>query len=330
MDPSAWKRRISNLSTQLLGTPQSQQAVHVSEEVQQALQRGQAVVALESTIVTHGMPYPQNLETAREVEAVVRQSGAVPATVAVLQGEPCVGLTGSQLEDLASKGTSVRKTSRRDLPFVISRQMDGSTTVSATMLLAARAGIYVFVTGGIGGVHRGAETSMDISADLVDLGRTPMAVVCAGAKSILDIPRTLEFLETQGVCVAAYQSDDFPAFFTPSSGCRAPCRIEDPQQAAGLVASSLQLGLGSGILIGVPIPAEHAAEGSHIEEATQQALQEADAKNIQGHAITPFLLHRVQQLTGGASLAANIHLIKHNAVIGSQIACSLRSQLHPG
>ncbi|KAL4459061.1 hypothetical protein ABPG75_013926 [Micractinium tetrahymenae] len=295
----------------------------VAAEVAAALAAGRPVVALESTIISHGMPFPQNLETARQVEAVVRAHGATPATIAVLGGVPHVGLTPSQLESLARAGKAVRKVSRRDLPLVMALGLDGATTVSATMLLAARAGIAVFVTGGIGGVHRGGEATMDISADLTELGRTPVAVVCAGAKSVLDIPRTLEFLETQGVCVAAYGADEFPAFFTRCSGCRAPARVDTPAQAAAMIAASQKLALGGGMVLAVPIPDEQAAAGAAVERAISQALQEAEQRGVKGSEVTPFLLQRIQELTGGRSLEANIALVKNNAAVGARVAAAL-------
>mmetsp|Transcript_13429 Transcript_13429/g.35969 ORF Transcript_13429/g.35969 Transcript_13429/m.35969 type:complete len:317 (+) Transcript_13429:2289-3239(+) len=295
--------------------PQDNTRLKVLDTVQAAIAEGKPVVALESTIISHGMPYPQNLETARQVEDVVRQHGAVPATIAIIAGEACIGLNEQQLEHLASTGTKVRKVSRRDLPFVLASKMDGATTVSATMLLAAAAGISVFVTGGIGGVHRGGEASMDISADLTELSRTPVAVV-------LDIPRTLEFLETQGVCVAVMGSDEFPAFFTPHSGCRAPCRIDTPEQAASMLLAAGQVkGLhNSGMLLCCPIPEQFAAEGQQIESAINTALDEATAQGVAGNEVTPFLLERIRSLTGGASLAANIKLVMNNAAIGAQMA----------
>ncbi|CAK0785665.1 hypothetical protein CVIRNUC_008876 [Coccomyxa viridis] len=332
-DGQSWQRRIANLSGQLTGALSSafgsadsataQGQLVISPDVIKALRENTAVVALESTIISHGMPYPQNLETARAVEAVVRQHGATPATIAILSGVPHIGLTGAELELLASRGPQVVKTSRRDLALVMAKGLDGATTVSATMLLAARAGIQVFVTGGIGGVHRGGEVTMDVSADLTELGRTPVTVVCAGVKSILDIPRTLEYLETQGVCVAAYGADEFPAFFTRRSGCAAPARIDTPELAAAMIRHSARLGLGSGAVIGVPIPEEHAAAGAKVEQASQQALDEAQQKSLQGSEITPFLLGRIKELTGGESLKANIALIKNNAAVGAQIASAL-------
>jgi pseudouridine-5'-phosphate glycosidase len=297
--------------------------IAVSAEVAAALAAGRPVVALESTIVAHGMPWPENLETALAVEAVVRAHGATPATVAVLAGVPHVGLSRAQLERVARGGAAVRKASRRDLPLVCGLGRDGATTVSATALLAARAGVAVFVTGGVGGVHRGGERSWDVSADLFELGRTPVAVVCAGAKSVLDIPRTLEVLESQGVAVAAYGTDEFPAFFSPRSGVRAPARVDSPAEAAALVAASRRLRLGGGVLLAVPVPVAAAAAGAEVEAAIGAALAEADAAGVAGAEVTPFLLRRVRELTGGASLAINIALVKNNAAIGAAVAVAL-------
>ncbi|GLT50730.1 hypothetical protein SLA2020_241960 [Shorea laevis] len=266
--------------------------VKVSPEVSAALSNGQPVVALESTIISHGnigMPFPQNLETAKEVEATVRENGAVPATIAILDGKPCIGLNVEELEKLARLGRRAQKTARRDIAYVVATKGNGATTVSSTMFFAAMVGIPVFVTGGIGGVHRHGESTMDISSDLTELGRTPVAVISAGVKSILDIPRTLEYLETQGVCVAAYKTHEFPAFFTERN-------------------VSFKLNLGSGVLIAVPIPKEYSASGDLIESAIERALREAREKNITGNAETPFLLARVSELTGGASLASIILL----------------------
>ncbi|XAR60330.1 hypothetical protein NMG60_11033652 [Bertholletia excelsa] len=270
-----------------------------------------------------GMPYPQNLQTAKEVEAVVRENGAVPATVAILDGVPCVGLSIEELERLAKLGNKATKTARRDIAPVVSTRGNGATTVSATMIFASMVGIPVFVTGGIGGVHRNGETTMDISSDLTELGKTPVAVVSAGVKSILDIPRTLEYLETQGVCVAAYNTNEFPAFFTETSGCKAQFRVDTPEDCARLIDANMKLKLGAGILIAVPIPKEHAASGSFIESAVQKALKEARDKGIMGNAETPFLLARVNELTGGASLSSNIALVKNNALLGAKIAVAL-------
>ncbi|KAK8604949.1 hypothetical protein V6N13_082412 [Hibiscus sabdariffa] len=309
--------RLSNISNHLSPTG-SNPLVKVSAQVSDALSSGLPVVALESTIISHGMPYPQNLETAKEVESIVRASGAVPATIAILDGVPCIGLNLEQLERLARLGKDAQKTARRDIAYVVATKRNGATTVSATMFFAAMVGIPVFVTGGTGGVHRHGEHTMDISSDLTELGRTPVAVVSAGVKSILDIPRTLEYLETQGVCVAAYKTYEFPAFFTQTSGCKAPCRVDSPEEYA-----NRKLNLGNGVLIAVPIPKEHSASGSLIESAIQQALAEAREKNITGNAETPFLLARVNEITGGASLASNIALVKNNAAIGAKISVAL-------
>ncbi|XP_078437545.1 indigoidine synthase A family protein isoform X2 [Wolffia australiana] len=290
----------------------------LAPEVYHALSHGDPVVALESTIISHGMPYPQNLQTAREVEAVIRENGAIPATIAILDG-----LTKEELEKLAILGRQAQKTARRDIPQVVATGRNGATTVSATMFFASKAGIHVFVTGGIGGVHRHGEQTMDISSDLTELGRTPVAVISAGVKSILDIPRTLEFLETQGVTVVTYKTHEFPAFFTESSGCQVPCRLDSPEECARLINANLTLGIGNGTLIAVPIPKEHAASGKLMESAIVKALEEAEAEKITGSAATPFLLARVNELTGGESLVANIALVKNNALVGAKIAVAL-------
>nr|XP_025975607.1 pseudouridine-metabolizing bifunctional protein C1861.05-like isoform X2 [Dromaius novaehollandiae] len=284
---------------------------------------GRPVVALESTIITHGMTYPQNLSMAREVEEIVTTNGAVPATVGILRGRIHIGLTDEELQFLAGS-KNVVKVSRRDLPYVLSQGLSGGTTVSGTMIAAHKAGIPVFVTGGIGGVHRGGENTLDVSADLTELGRTPVAVVSAGVKSILDIGRTLEYLETQGVCVAAFgESREFPAFFSCQSGFRAPYHVHNEEEAAELIASTLGLGLSSGVLIAVPCPQEQAASGQVIEEAIQQALKEARSKGITGKELTPFLLQKINELTDGKSLDSNIALIQNNARVGSCIAVAL-------
>ncbi|XP_072242260.1 uncharacterized protein [Leuresthes tenuis] len=299
----------------------------VHPSVSQALADNKPVVALESTIITHGMPYPHNLSTAKEVEAIVQAEGATPATVGVIEGEIRVGLSSDELDYLA-QFKSPLKVSRRDLPYVISKGLSGGTTVSATMIAAHRAGIPVFVTGGIGGVHRDGQNSLDISADLTELGRTPIAVVSAGVKSILDIGRTLEFLETQGVCVATYgASKSFPAFFSPHSGFTSACHVCNPSEAAKLIVSTLSLGLQSGVLIAVPIPEEHAAVGQQIEEAIQAAVTEASSQGITGRDVTPFILQKVNELTHGKSLQANIALIHNNAKVGCQIAWELSKKM---
>ncbi|XP_065497761.1 uncharacterized protein LOC135992483 isoform X2 [Caloenas nicobarica] len=295
----------------------------IQPSVQEALMEGRAVVALESTIITHGMAYPQNLSMAREVEEIVTANGAVPATVGILRGRIHVGLTDEELEFLASS-KNVVKVSRRDLPFILSQGLSGGTTVSGTMIAAHKAGIPVFVTGGIGGVHRGGENTLDVSADLTELGRTPVAVVSAGVKSILDIGRTLEYLETQGVCVAAFgESREFPAFFSRQSGFQAPYHVRNEEEAAELIASALGLGLSSGVLIAVPCPQERAASGQVIEEATQQALSEARSKGITGKELTPFMLQKINEITDGKSLDSNLALIQNNARVGSCIAVAL-------
>ncbi|CAN9498942.1 unnamed protein product [Ophioblennius macclurei] len=326
------KKALMLISSRGISTHQSKlfnqnDPFRVHPAVLQALAENKPVVALESTIITHGMPYPHNLRTAKEVEAIVRAEGATPATVGVLEGEVRVGLSSEELDHLAQCESSL-KVSRRDLPYVISQGLSGGTTVSATMIAAHRAGIRVFVTGGIGGVHRGGENSLDISADLTELGRTPIAVVSAGVKSILDIGRTLEFLETQGVCVATYgSSKSFPAFFSPQSGFTSAHHVRNPQEAAKLVASALSLSLQSGVLLAVPIPEEHAAAGQEIEEAIQAAVREASATGVTGKDVTPFILRKVNELTQGKSLQANIALIHNNARIGSQIACALSKHM---
>ncbi|KDP43637.1 hypothetical protein JCGZ_22951 [Jatropha curcas] len=326
MTTSSAMSRLSHLQGHLSPTDSNSKIgrlVKLSPEVSRALSSGQPVVAVESTIISHGMPYPQNLETAREVEAIVRKNGAVPATIAILDGIPCIGLSIEELERLATLGSKARKTARRDIVHVVTTRGNGATTVSATMYFASMVGISVFVTGGTGGVHRHGEHTMDISSDLTELGRTPVAVISAGVKSILDIPRTLEYLETQGVCVAAYKTDEFPAFFTETSGCKAPCRVDTPEDCARLIDVNTKLKLGTGILIAVPIPKEHSASGNLIESAIQIAITEAREKKITGNAETPFLLARVNEITGGASLAANIALVKNNALHGAKIAVAL-------
>ncbi|XP_071583409.1 uncharacterized protein [Heliangelus exortis] len=317
-----------HVATVACGTRQVRRFLHgahfkIQPSVQEALIKGKPVVALESTIITHGMAYPQNLSMAKEVEEIVTTNGAVPATVGILKGRIHVGLMEEEIEFLASS-KNVVKVSRRDLPFVLSQGFSGGTTVSGTMIVAHKAGIPVFVTGGIGGVHRGGENTLDVSADLTELGRTPVAVVSAGVKSILDIGRTLEYLETQGVCVAAFgESREFPAFFSRQSGFQAPYHVQNEEEAAELIASALGLGLSSGVLIAVPCPQERAASGQVIEEATQQALSEARSKGITGKELTPFMLQKLSELTDGKSLDSNLALIQNNARVGSCIAVAL-------
>ncbi|HHQ4516585.1 pseudouridine-5'-phosphate glycosidase [Aeromonas veronii] len=295
----------------------------IQPEVAAALAAGKPVVALESTIISHGMPYPQNVETARQVEQVVRDNGAIPATIAILDGRLKVGLDAGALEALGRAGHSVTKCSRRDIPFVLARKGMGATTVASTMIIAAMAGIRVFATGGIGGVHRGAQETFDISADLQELAQTPVAVVCAGAKSILDIGLTLEYLETQGVPVIGYQTEELPAFYTRESGFKVDYRLESSAAIAEALRLKWELGLAGGAVVANPIPSAHAMPKADIDAAIAQALREADEQGIKGKASTPFLLARVCDLTGGNSLAANIQLVLNNAALGARIAASL-------
>ncbi len=294
----------------------------LSAEVLAARAAGTPVVALESTIISHGMPYPQNVEMAREVEQIIRDAGAVPATIAIMDGKVCVGLDSAQLELLATAKDAM-KVSRRDMAFVLSQRRLGATTVAATMICAKLAGIEVFVTGGIGGVHRGAETSFDISADLQELARTDVAVVCAGVKSILDIGLTLEYLETHGVPVLSIGQAGFPAFFTRESGFDADFRLDTAAEQAAFIRTKWQLGLEGGVVVGNPVPQVAAMPKDEIDRITDQALADAQAQGIKGKAITPFLLDRIKQLTGGRSLATNIALVKHNALVGAQLAVAL-------
>ena len=296
--------------------------IQLSPEVAAAREQGRAVVALESTIIAHGMPWPQNLDTAREVEDVIRAEGAVPATIAVIGGRIRVGLTNDELTQLA-QAPDAMKLSRRDLPFAIATGRLGATTVAATMICAHLAGIEVFVTGGIGGVHRGGHESFDISADLQELARTPVAVVCAGAKSILDLGLTLEYLETHGVPVLSVGQDNFAAFFTPDSGLKADFRMDAAEQQARFIRAKWALGLVGGVVVSNPVPADAAMPRDEIDAITVAALAEADAQGISGKAITPFLLARIKALTGGRSLTTNIALVKHNAVIGARLARAL-------
>jgi len=292
----------------------------IAPEVQAALAQGQAVVALESTIISHGMPYPQNVQTALRVEAEARAHGAVPATVAIVQGRLKAGLSGADIERLGRAGHAVAKVSRRDMAFVVAAGADGATTVAATMRIAALAGIRVFATGGIGGVHRGAEHSFDISADLQELAQTPVAVVCAGAKSILDLRLTLEYLETQGVPVVGYQTDALPAFFTRESGFKVDYRLDSAQAIAAAMRAQWTMGLPGGMVVANPIPAQYAMDRETIDRFIALALHEAAQQGISGKASTPFLLARVNELTGGDSLAANIALVLNNARLAAAIA----------
>jgi pseudouridine-5'-phosphate glycosidase len=300
-------------------------ALDVHPAVAAALSEGRPVVALESTIITHGMPYPANIETAIAVETIVREHGAVPATIAVLDGKLKVGLTHEELERLAHALDAV-KCSRRDLPVVIARRGVGATTVAGTMIVAAMAGIRVFVTGGIGGVHRGAETTMDVSADLQELARTDVAVVCAGAKAILDLGLTLEYLETHGVPVLGYRTDRFPAFYVRDGGHGVDTRVDDLEELADILATKWRLGLSGGAVVANPIPADHELDAAAIEAAICDAVDEARAKHVSGKALTPFLLSRLGEVTAGRSLVANIALVKHNAAVGAGLAKAMAAR----
>jgi pseudouridylate synthase len=293
-----------------------------SPEVSAARAAGKPIVALESTIISHGMPYPQNVEMAREVEQIIRHAGAVPATIAIIDGKVCIGLGAEQLELLGTSPDAM-KVSRRDLPFALAKRRLGATTVAATMICAQLAGIEVFVTGGIGGVHRGAATSFDISADLQELAQTSVAVVCAGVKSILDIGLTLEYLETHGVPVISIGQAGFPAFFTRESGFAADFRLDTAQEQAAFIQAKWQLGLRGGVVVSNPVPEIFAMPKEEIERITEQALLEAHNGGVTGKAVTPFLLGRIKELTGGRSLNTNIALVKHNALVGAQLAIAM-------
>lgn len=295
------------------------QFLTIHPEVQEALQAGKAVVALESTIISHGMPYPKNVETALVVEEVVKANGAVPATIAIFNGQCHVGLSKEELEYFG-KANRVWKVSLRDMPYVISQQLYGATTVAGTMRIAAMAGIKIFVTGGIGGVHRGAENSMDISADLTEMAQTSVAVVSAGVKSILDIGLTLEYLETKGIPVVTYGQEEFPSFYSRKSGFRSPLTLNSPKEIAQLLFTKWQLGLEGSVLIANPVPAEQEIAADEMEVHIQQALDAAAAQKITGKEVTPFLLKYIADHTNGESLEANIALIKHNAKVGAEIA----------
>ncbi|GAA1778063.1 pseudouridine-5'-phosphate glycosidase [Nocardioides hankookensis] len=300
-------------------------ALQIAPEVADALAAGRPVVALESTIISHGMPYPQNVAMATEVEGIVREHGAVPATIAILDGRLCIGLSPDQLELLASDG-NVTKVSVRDLPYVVARGRHGATTVAATMRLAAMAGIRVFVTGGLGGVHRGAQQTFDVSADLTELGQTSVAVVSAGVKSILDIGLTLETLETLGVPVLGFGSDEFPSFYSRSSGHAAPMRVDTAAEVAAVMRAKWDLGLDGGIVIANPIPVEDEIPAEEIGAIIEQALADMDALGIHGKDATPYLLGRIVEITGGTSLTANIALVRHNARLGAAIAGAYAGQ----
>ncbi len=295
----------------------------ISPEVKAALDEGRPVVALESTIISHGMPYPKNVETALRVEQTIRDNGAVPATIAVIGGRLKAGLSRGEIEHLGKAGRAVAKASRRDLPALVARGADGATTVTTTMIIAHMAGIRIFATGGIGGVHRGAETTMDISADLEELAQTPVMVVCAGAKSILDLGLTLEYLETKGVPVIGYGTDELPAFYTRKSGFSVDYRADSPEELAAMFRAQRALGYRGGMLVTNPIPEQYAMDKEVIDAAIAQALRECGEKGVHGKETTPFLLARVVELTGGESLESNIRLVLNNAALAARTACEI-------
>ena len=298
--------------------------IKISQEVKNAIDNGQAVVALESTIISHGMPYPQNVETALKVESAVRESGAIPATIAIINGIPTIGCSKEEIEVLGKAGLSVTKVSRRDIPIVISKGLNGATTVAGTMIFAEKAGIKVFATGGIGGVHRGAETTMDISADLEELQNTNVCVVCAGAKSILDLNLTMEYLETKGVAVIGYGTDELPAFFTRKSGIKVGYRLDSAEEIANAINAKDDMELGGGMLVVNPVPEEYSMDAEVINKAIDQALNEAENLGVKGKEVTPYLLDKIQKITGGNSLKSNIELVLNNARLASAIARALQ------
>ena len=296
----------------------------ISEEVKKALSENKPVVALESTIISHGMPYPKNVETALRVEEEVRKNGAVPATVAIIGGRLKAGLTKDEIEYFGKKGTLITKASRRDIPALIARKEDGATTVAATMIIAALAGIDVFATGGIGGVHRGAERSMDISADMDELSKTEVMVVCAGAKAILDLPLTMEYLETKGVNVIGYTTDELPAFYTRKSGLKVVWRCDTPKEIADIWKVQKDIYPGTGLLVTNPIPEEYSMDSEYINKEIDIAIEEMNKLGIKGKETTPYLLDKIQKLTGGESLEANIRLVLNNAMLASKVAVELK------
>ena len=299
------------------------QYLELSKEVKEALEAGKPVVALESTIISHGMPYPQNVQTALRVEQTIRENGATPATIAIIGGKLKAGCTPEEIEYLGKKGQQVIKASRRDLPVLIARKEDGATTVTTTMIIAAMAGIRVFATGGIGGVHRGAQQTFDISADLEELAQTPVMVICAGAKSILDLGLTLEYLETKGVPVIGFGTEELPAFYTRHSGFKVDYRIDTPEELAAAFRAKLDCGLKGGMLVTNPIPEEFSMPKAVIDAAIEEALRQMDQAGIHGKQCTPFLLAKVKDLTGGDSLAANIQLVLNNARLAAKTAKAL-------
>ena len=297
--------------------------LEISPEVREALAAGKPVVALESTIISHGMPYPQNVETALNVERIVREHGAVPATTAIIGGRLKAGLSRDEIEYLGKKGMAVTKVSRRDIPVIVAKGADGASTVATTMIIADMAGIRVFATGGIGGVHRGAQQTMDISADLDELGQTGVLVVCAGAKAILDLPLTLEYLETRGVTVIGYGTEELPAFYTRTSGLGVDYRLDTPEEIAAAFRCKREMGMKGGMLVTNPIPAEYSMDPAVINKAIDEAIAEAEAQGVKGKQVTPFLLAKVKDITGGDSLDSNIQLVYNNAALAAEIAVDL-------
>lgn len=293
--------------------------IKISKEVQNALDNNLPIVALESTIISHGMPYPKNLHTALECEQIVRDNGCVPATIAIIKGKLCVGLEKEDLEYLAYTGLKVTKVSRRDIPVIVAKGADGATTVSATMYIASLAGIKVFATGGIGGVHRGAEISMDISADLDEFAKTNVTVVCAGAKAILDLPKTLEYLETKGVPVIGYQTKTLPAFYTRKSDYSVDYQMDTPDEIAKMMKTKWDLGLNGGVLVTNPIPEEYSLDEEIMNKAINEAIESANNEGISGKEITPYLLDKIQKITSGTSLESNIKLVHNNCKLASLI-----------
>lgn len=294
--------------------------LRIRPEVQQAVKEGRPVVALESTIISHGMPYPQNVETALRVEKIVREHGGIPATIGIIDGVGVVGMTEEEIEEFGRRGMSIPKVSRRDLPVIIATKSWGATTVATTMILAALGGVEFFVTGGIGGVHRGAELTFDVSADLEELARTNVTVICAGAKAILDLEKTLEVLETKGVPVLGWQTEELPAFYTRTSGLKVDYAIKDAKEAAEIIRAKRELGLNGGVLITNPIPEEYSMDPAEINAVIDEAIREMDEKGIKGKECTPFLLAKVAEITGGESLNSNIRLVFNNAAVGTEIA----------
>ena len=297
----------------------------VSKEIKDAIENNKPVVALESTIISHGMPYPKNVETALKVEEIIRENGAIPATIAIINGKLSVGISPEQIDYLGKKGLAVTKSSRRDLPILVARGEDGATTVATTMIIANLAGIKLFATGGVGGVHRGGETTMDISADLEELSNTNVSVVCAGAKSILDLGLTLEYLETKGVPVIGYKTEEFPAFYTRESGFKVNYKMDSPLEIAKALKVKDELRLKGAVLIANPIPEEYSMDKTEIDKVIEDAVEEANSLGVKGKDITPFLLDKIQKITEGRSLESNIQLVYNNAKLGAQIARELSS-----